>query len=615
MFSFYFFFNLLGVLVPAFFISRVSRNLSAPVSLPLTLYIGLVVSICILSLFQLSVFAAGVEIHLKLASHLSFMLTALWFWVMYEYIRRKKMAWTKIGLLFIEPIIMVIITLTNDWHGFLEVQVKHISAAGEKIVTEPGFMRPIHRLYGLTLIGISLTWLAIHLYKHTKRAIIEIVVLILILSLPAASMVMYTLGIIPVRIGAALSIVLILLGVSRFKLLDIVPIGRDRIIDEIEHGVAVVTHQGLVIDANPAAMKLLSQGNVVDKKMALPMKLPQYIYSQFDFQSEKLQQHVHKNELSNTPFKFISLKLSPLYRNNNPAVVQQTTQKASQQAVGFLLFVRDVSRWKEIEQQKQQYINKIEQSHSELIEVNQYKTNFYTNISHEFKTPLTLSSGPVSDIIDGQYGPINEGMKQQLQQVNKHNHRLLDLINQLMSLSKLQSINEVDSFEVITPEITDLVELLPPMVSTFSHTASQNEVTLNLDIQLPEANISMSIDNVEKVVSNLLSNAFKSIKNTGLVTVLLTEHDSGHIKLVVKDTGCGIDQSTLPHIFKRFYNKEYTSTPCSTGWPEGTGIGLALVDQLVTMHQGQISVVSEVDKGSGKQHRGKQQRQKLGINR
>lgn len=219
-----------------------------------------------------------------------------------------------------------------------------------------------------------------------------------------------------------------------------------------------------------------------------------------------------------------------------------------------------------------------------LAELDQLKTNFFTNISHEFRTPLTLILGPIEDLVK------ENPKKDPYALIHRNAQRLLQLINQLLDINKL----EAGQMKPETQQVA-LNSYFRTLTSAFTSLAESNGIDFDIIQDANDVHGFIDKDKVEKIVTNLLTNAFKFTAAGGKVTVKIT-YSANHknIEIEVKDTGIGISPEKIRHIFDRFYqaddahNRRY----------EGTGIGLALVKELVEVLQGTIHVESEVNKGT-----------------
>jgi signal transduction histidine kinase len=220
-----------------------------------------------------------------------------------------------------------------------------------------------------------------------------------------------------------------------------------------------------------------------------------------------------------------------------------------------------------------------------LAELDRAKTQFFSNVSHEFRTPLTLMLGPLEDLLAK--GELPHAARDELQVIHRNALRLLRLVNTLLDFSRAEAGRIQADFR-----LTDLSSLTVDLASTFR--SAVERAGLQLRVECPSLPLTASVDHEmwEKVVLNLLSNAFKHTFE-GQITVSLEEAD-GWIRLSVKDTGVGIAPENLNRIFDRFQRVEGGRSRTH----EGSGIGLALVRELITLHGGTVTVDSKVGQGT-----------------
>ncbi|MCH8962684.1 MAG: response regulator, partial [Bacteroidetes bacterium] len=228
------------------------------------------------------------------------------------------------------------------------------------------------------------------------------------------------------------------------------------------------------------------------------------------------------------------------------------------------------------------------QQAEELRTANELKSRFLANISHEFRTPLTLTFGPIDDLLSGRYH-VEEAARPHLERARRNGHRLLRLINQLLDLSKLDA-----GALLLRPRRHDLAQHLRQLAALFDSIAETQKVHYSTRIPQEPLWHRYDTDKIEKVVINLLSNAFKFTPPGRKVAVSLIFEADGTACIVVADTGPGIAEEHLSHRFDRFYQVEGSSTRRH----EGSGIGLALVKELVALHDGTITVESTVGFGT-----------------
>jgi PAS domain S-box-containing protein len=221
-----------------------------------------------------------------------------------------------------------------------------------------------------------------------------------------------------------------------------------------------------------------------------------------------------------------------------------------------------------------------------LAEIDRAKTTFFSNVSHELRTPLTLLLGPVEDALGKPEGA-RQVAGEELRLVHRNGQRLLKLVNTLLDFSRLEAGRIDASFQPV-----DLAALTAELASVFRSAFEKAGVRLEISGSPLPAPVYVDREMWEKIVFNLLSNAFKFTLE-GSVTVSVGEEDGWAI-LTVADTGIGIPLEELPHVFERFHRVAAAGGRTH----EGTGIGLALVHELVLLHGGEISVASHTGKGS-----------------
>jgi len=220
-----------------------------------------------------------------------------------------------------------------------------------------------------------------------------------------------------------------------------------------------------------------------------------------------------------------------------------------------------------------------------LAEIDRAKTAFFSNVSHEFRTPLTLLLGPIEEALRRGEGP--DATRTDLLVAHRNALRLLKLVNSLLDFSRIEAGRMRAEY---VP--TDLAVLTTDLASAFRSAVERAGLRLTVNISpLPEP-VFVDRDMWEKIVLNLLSNAFKHTFVGGITVDV--EAENGGAKLRVTDTGVGIPAEQLPRIFERFHRVPNARSRTH----EGTGIGLALVQELVRLHGGSIDAESNEGKGS-----------------
>ena len=222
-----------------------------------------------------------------------------------------------------------------------------------------------------------------------------------------------------------------------------------------------------------------------------------------------------------------------------------------------------------------------------LSEIDRAKTAFFSNVSHEFRTPLTLMLGPLQDLLARSQTHLSPTAKEQLDLVSRNGARLLRLVNTLLDFSRLEAGRVQAVYQA-----TDLAAFTSELASVFR--SATDKAGLRLTVDCPDLGEPVYVDRDmwEKIVLNLISNAFKF---TFQGEISVSVHRVGDMaELRVHDTGVGIPADALPKLFERF--NRVPNMPSRTH--EGSGIGLALVNELVKLHGGSVRTESTVGQGS-----------------
>jgi signal transduction histidine kinase len=220
-----------------------------------------------------------------------------------------------------------------------------------------------------------------------------------------------------------------------------------------------------------------------------------------------------------------------------------------------------------------------------LAEIDRAKTAFFSNVSHEFRTPLTLMLGPLRDTLEDPSLPAP--LRAQLDVAQRNSLRLLKLVNSLLDFARIEAGRVTASYEPV-----DLAALTTDLASNFR--SAMDRAGLHFEVECPPLAQHVYVDREmwEKIVLNLLSNAFKYTHEGRIDLRLRCEAD--HVALSVTDTGIGVAAHELPRLFERFHRVEGARGRTQ----EGSGIGLALVQELVKLHGGSIVAHSDLDRGS-----------------
>ena len=208
-------------------------------------------------------------------------------------------------------------------------------------------------------------------------------------------------------------------------------------------------------------------------------------------------------------------------------------------------------------------------------EMNDMKVRFFTNVSHDLRTPLTLIMTPVEELLN-QEQP--EPTKKVLEVVNRNAHHLFSLVNQILDFQRLGSSNDVLSLDT-----TDLVALIKNECESYQLMAQQRKMQFTLNSSVDELPMLVDADKISKVINNLLSNSFKFTPDGGAIGVDIAEGDDGMVQIKVMDNGQGIPKENRDRIFERYYMSKRGTT--NTG---SSGLGLNIVKHYVELHGGTV---------------------------
>ena len=251
-----------------------------------------------------------------------------------------------------------------------------------------------------------------------------------------------------------------------------------------------------------------------------------------------------------------------------------------------------------------------------LAEIDRAKIVFFSNISHEFRTPLTLMLSPLEEILNQEKSNLSKIEKQNIAIAHRNSMRLLKLVNTLLDFSHIEKGRQRATFSLV-----DIVALTKNLAANFRSIIEKAGMKLMVKTETINQSVYVDRQMWEKIVFNLLSNAFKYTLKGKITVVLDTAHLSNGemgLRLSVRDTGVGIPANELPNMFERFHRVENVAGRTY----EGTGIGLSLIKEMVKLHHGEIRVDSELNKGSvftvkipfGHEHIGEHQLLKTAIN-
>lgn len=347
---------------------------------------------------------------------------------------------------------------------------------------------------------------------------------------------------------------------------------------------AVIVHRsGKIIYTNESAIRLLGYKNLTNL----------YGKNFYDYYNEKLKPAIQKRYL-----KITHKKLSKIINEENILkcsgefipVINTSSFFTYKGEPSVMTFLRDITSEKKVESLKEDIAKNLKLL-NETREFNNLVTNFFTNMSHELKTPVNVLYAAIQTIklYLNEYNLDNALKCKSYLKVMKQNClRMIRLINNLLDITKLDS-----GFIKIAKKNGDIVCVVEEIVQSVASYVKSKDIELIFDTNVEEKIIAFDHDMMERIILNLISNAFKYSQPGGHIYVNLI-YKKSNIIIKVKDEGDGIPKDKLNLIFERFGQVNSTlSRKC-----EGTGIGLYLVKSFVEMHEGKISIISKEGKGS-----------------
>jgi signal transduction histidine kinase/DNA-binding response OmpR family regulator/ABC-type xylose transport system substrate-binding protein len=332
-----------------------------------------------------------------------------------------------------------------------------------------------------------------------------------------------------------------------------------------------------ILNNQPLEKQTILQTLVVDSTNVRMMKLQtgKILSQQQDIEQQSLmiteQKRIYKNQQSFVYILACSLGLAIVF-------------------AALLFYSRRLNR--EINKKLAHQNEEISRKSEKLVEMSakaeaahEAKLNFFTNISHEFRTPLTLITGPAEEML--KQPRLLPSARQQLSLIHKNAMRLLRLVNQLIDFRKI----EFNKMKVRSAE-TDLVTFTNDVIQVFHEIAAKRNIDCRLLTKERTLPVWIDVGIMDQVLFNLLSNAFKFTADNGSVLISIEkEIEKNQAILKVEDTGIGMAEEEQQHAFELFYQGDHDNH-------KGSGLGLALTKELVTLHHGSITVKSKKGKGS-----------------
>lgn len=357
-----------------------------------------------------------------------------------------------------------------------------------------------------------------------------------------------------------------------------------KLIDAMPEAIYVLDEEGKCIFSNKAGARLVGLDN--------PKQLRGVDYRTFLAEDyNKISQEKLNKLISNKINKILLLEEKVVTINGEIIDVECNPIKYKfENKDAILVIVRDVTEKRKNEELKMRIAEKTKQL-NEIVEYDKAKMEFFSNISHELKTPVNVifSAIQIVEMILNEHKCKNKCTVEKYIYTMKQNcYRLTRLINNILDISKIDS-----GYCKLSMQNVDIINIVESITLSVVEYAKSKEISIIFDTDTEEKIMAVDVDKIERIILNLLSNAIKFTDQKGNILVSI-KNENNHIVISVKDDGIGIPEEKQKSIFDRFIQVDKSLSRNN----EGSGIGLSLVKSLVEMHGGNIEVESNLEKGS-----------------
>jgi signal transduction histidine kinase len=514
-----------------------------------------------------------------------------WFTFTLEFTGRKKwLTRRNVALLALEPAIMVLLAITYDYqHLYRDAFTLDKTGAIPILKSSFGPAFWVQATYSYIMLILGNALLIVALIRAPRQHRGQIGLLLVGAFVPWVANAMFILGLKPLPTpidltSFAFTITGLAMGwdIYHYRLLDILPAAHDLVIENVNDGILVLNRHNHLVDANPAALKLLnltSRGQGLGRRLGELLPNAQDLVAQYRNVEEG---HAEIASGQGEARRHFQMRITPL-RNRHGDLI------------GRLFVLHEITDLKRAAAQIQAQNDVLMQANQDLViarqqaeEASRLKSEFLATISHELRTPLNSVIGYADLMLTIMTDSMTEKQCDYIKRIMNNGERLLTLINDILDLSKIEAGHLELVIQTIAP-----ADLLKTIQAEMQPLASQKDLKfeLTLDPALPAA-LRGDPKRLQQIITNLLSNAIR-FTDKGEVKVCVIREDLIW-RIVVTDTGIGIPPHALEFIFDEFrqvdgsYQRQYG----------GTGLGLAIVRKLVTLMGGTVRVESEVGKGS-----------------
>ncbi|MCK9603379.1 MAG: ATP-binding protein [Candidatus Omnitrophica bacterium] len=290
----------------------------------------------------------------------------------------------------------------------------------------------------------------------------------------------------------------------------------------------------------------------------------------------------------NKGFLFVGTeKIDTLVTEGDEELITILSNQLGQALDNARLFENTWQAHQELENRVEQRTHELTLALDEVRKISKRKTDFVSSVSHELRTPLTSIKGYASILLAEKLGALPSEVKLRLEKINRHSDELAQLVNDLLDISRIQS-----GRVIMKRESHNLKEIINGAVELLSEQLKERQIELSVDMP-EEANVSVDAGQIKRVFINIIGNAIKFTPPKGKISISVRKAGK-NIEVDTSDTGCGIPEEARESIFEEFYRVENAINE----EVKGTGLGLALVKNIIEAHKGKIWVTSKIGAGS-----------------
>jgi PAS domain S-box-containing protein len=498
----------------------------------------------------------------------------LWLLFTLDYARWRVVSGYRLALLWVIPIITIAMAWTNEWHGLLWSNITPASgAAGARLVYHYGAWFWVAVVYNYLLLLNGALVLARALYRHPPPFRRQSVMLLLGAVIPWIGNIAYLTHLIPVPglditpLAFTASSLLCAWGIFRYRILDLVPVAHDIVIENMRDAVVVLDRHGGVVSINEAAVRLVGRpaAQLIGKPVqAIAPEWPD-VFAASGHLPPASAEMVREQDGEQRHYE---MRVSPLNDQRG-------------RLLGQLLVLHDTTAREQAAKVREQLVRQDEALRA--------KREFLSIVSHELRTPLTPVIGYIDLLLLGSGGVLTDEQRNYLEIIRSNTRQMASLVDDLLEMGRIET-NKL----TLNYAPTSMTSLIESSITLLGLELERKQMALTCEIAPALPPVEVDAKRIGQVLANLLSNAIKYSYPAGHITIRAHQSDADHVEIQVEDTGIGLSPIEQRQLFTPFYRADSALRSKANG----TGLGLSIAKSFVELHGGSIKVRSRVDTGS-----------------